>query len=70
VAIKPVAPADRAAAIDAISAGIQKVVDAAGKTDTTDLDVADSVRKLYETIQSAAGGNAATAAAKTAAEPF
>jgi hypothetical protein len=70
VAIKPVAPADRAAAIDAISAGIQKVIDAASKTDTTDLDVADAVRKLYETIQSASGGNSATAAAKPAAEPF
>jgi hypothetical protein len=70
VAIKPVAPADRAPGVDVVMSAMQGVIDAAANKDTTDLDVAEKVRKMFESIQTAAKGGTATAAAKPAAEAF
>jgi hypothetical protein len=46
------------------------VIDAAGNKDTTDLDLADKVHKMFDAIQAAAKGVTATAAAKPAADAF
>ena len=69
VVIKPLAPADRAATIDNVTSTMQKVIDGASNKDTTDLDVAEAVTKMFVAIQAAVKGNPATAA-KPAAEPF
>lgn len=69
-AIKPLAPADRAPAIDAVVSSIQPVIDAASNKDTTDLDLAEKVVKMATAIQAAAKGGTATAAAKPAADAF
>jgi hypothetical protein len=70
VAIKPLVPADRTASVDAIASSMQGVIDAAANKDTTDLDLADKVRKMFEAIQGITKGSAATAAAKPAADAF
>jgi hypothetical protein len=62
VVIKPLAPTDRAPAIDTVISAMQAVIDAAGNKDTTDLDVAEKVRKMFDAIQAAVKGGAATAA--------
>ena len=69
VAIKPVAPADRAAGIDAMTTAMQTLIDAASNKDTTDLDVAEKAVKMFDAIQATAKGGTATAA-KPAAEAF
>jgi hypothetical protein len=70
VAIKPVVPADRAPAVETIVSSLQTVIEAASKQDTTDLDLVEKVRKAADTIQAAAKGGTATAAAKPAADAF
>jgi hypothetical protein len=69
-AIKPMAPTDRAAAIDPILSSLQTVIDAASSKDKTDLDLADAVRKMSTAVQGAVKGGTATAAAKPAADAF
>jgi hypothetical protein len=69
VATKPLAFADRAVTIDNVTNTMQTVIDGAGNKDTTDLDVADTVRKMSIAIQAAVKGSTATAA-KPAAEPL
>jgi hypothetical protein len=70
VVIKPLAPADRAPAVDTVISTMQTVIDAAGNKDTTDLDVADAVRKMFIAIQAAVKGGAATAAKPAADAAF
>jgi hypothetical protein len=70
VAIKPIAPADRAAAVDTITSSVQGVMTAAANKDTTDLDLADLVDKMATAVQAAVKGGTATAAAKPAADAF
>jgi hypothetical protein len=70
-AIKPLAPADRAPAFDPILGALQTVIEAASNKDkTTDLDLADAVRKMAAAVQGAVKGGTATAAAKPAADAF
>jgi hypothetical protein len=70
VAIKPVAPTDRAASVDAVASAMQGVIDAASNKETIDLDIPDKVHKMFDAIQAAAKGGTATAAAKPAADAF
>jgi hypothetical protein len=70
VAIKPVAPTDRAPGVDAVASAMQGVIDAAGNKETIDLDIPDKVHKMFDAIQAAAKGGTATAAAKPAADAF
>ena len=70
-AIKPLAPADRAPVFDPILGSLQTVIEAASNKDkTTDLDLADAVRKMAAAVQAAVKGGTATAAAKPAADAF
>ena len=69
VAIKPVAPAEKAVGIDAVTTAMQTLIDAASNKDTTDLDVAEKAVKMFDAIQATAKGGTATAA-KPAAEAF
>jgi hypothetical protein len=69
-AIKPLAPADQSAKVDAVASALQSAIDAASNKDKTDLDLADTVRKMATAVQAAVKGGTATASAKPAADAF